>query len=228
MPATAGSSGWIRRLWRLCLEHPRLLAGIVVSVLAGAAVAIAAPLATKRAVDAAQVGDTAVIGSAAAVLAGLAVTRFVVTFARRLWAGKLSLEAQHSLRISLLAALQRLDGAGQDAIRTGQVVSRSITDLQLVQGLLAMVPWSGLAVLQFVLSAVVMVWLSPPLALAALLVAPAMALIVLRTRPRLYAATWSAQQRAADLAEHVEQTVTGVRVVKGFGQESRMVDILED
>ncbi|MFD3461456.1 ABC transporter ATP-binding protein [Nocardia fluminea] len=227
MPATAGSPGWIRRLWRLCLEHPRLLAGIVVSVLAGAAVAIAAPLATKRAVDAAQVGDTAVIGSAAALLAGLAVTRFVVTFARRLWAGKLSLEVQHSLRISLLAALQRLDGAGQDAIRTGQVVSRSITDLQLVQGLLAMVPWSGLAVLQFVLSAVVMVWLSPPLALAALLVAPAMAVIVWRVRPRLYAATWSAQQRAADLAEHVEQTVTGVRVVKGFGQESRMVDILE-
>ncbi|MEV6659357.1 ABC transporter ATP-binding protein [Nocardia fluminea] len=227
MPATAGSPGWIRRLWRLCLQHPRLLAGIVASVLAGAAVAIAAPLATKRAVDAAQVGDTAVIGSAAALLAGLAVTRFVVTFARRLWAGKLSLEVQHSLRISLLAALQRLDGAGQDAIRTGQVVSRSITDLQLVQGLLAMVPWSGLAVLQFVLSAVVMVWLSPPLALAALLVAPAMAVIVWRVRPRLYAATWSAQQRAADLAEHVEQTVTGVRVVKGFGQESRMVDILE-
>src|SRR3546814_3419098 len=74
VPATAGSAGWIRRLWRLCLEHPRLLAGIVASVLAGAAVAIAAPLATKRAVDAAQVGDTAVIGSAAALLAGLAVT----------------------------------------------------------------------------------------------------------------------------------------------------------
>ncbi|MFD3702687.1 ABC transporter ATP-binding protein [Nocardia sp. NPDC058658] len=228
MPAATGTPGWIRRLWRLCLEHPRLLAGIAVSVLAGAAVAIAAPLATKRAVDAAQVGDTAVIGGAAALLAVLAVTRFVVTFARRLWAGKLSLEVQHSLRVSLLGALQRLDGAGQDAIRTGQVVSRSITDLQLVQGLLAMVPWSGLAVLQFVLSAVVMVWLSPPLALAALLVAPAMAVIVLRLRPRLYAATWSASQRAADLAEHVEQTVTGVRVVKGFGQEARMVDILED
>ncbi|MFC6013898.1 ABC transporter ATP-binding protein [Nocardia lasii] len=228
MPARAGSSGWIRRLWRLCREHPRLLVGIALSVLAGAAVSIAAPLATKRAVDAAQVGQTAVIGQAAALLVVLAVTRFVVTFARRLWAGKLSLEVQHSLRVSLLGALQRLDGAGQDAIRTGQVVSRAITDLQLVQGLLAMVPWSGLAVLQFVLSAVVMVWLSPPLAVAALVVAPAMAVIVWRMRPRLYAATWSAQQRAADLAEHVEQTVTGVRVVKGFGQEARMVDLLED
>ncbi|MEV0684681.1 ABC transporter ATP-binding protein [Nocardia sp. NPDC050378] len=218
----------MRRLWRLSLDHPRTLAVIVLSVLAGAVVSIAAPLATKSAVDAAEVGDTSVIGGAAALLAVLAVSRFLVTFARRLWAGKLSLEVQHSLRVSLLAALQRLDGAGQDAIRTGQVVSRSITDLQLVQGLLAMVPWSGLAVMQFVASAVVMVWLSPPLALAALLVAPVMAVVVLRMRPRLYAATWSAQQRAAELAEHVEQTVTGVRVVKGFGQEARMVDQLED
>ena len=31
---------------------------------------------------------------------------------------------------------------------------------------------------------------------------------------------------AADLAQHVEETVTGVRVVKGFGQESRAVDQL--
>ncbi|MBF6371030.1 hypothetical protein IU469_35845, partial [Nocardia puris] len=113
-------------------------------------------------------------------------------------------------------ALQRLDGAGQDALRTGQVVSRSITDLQLVQGLLAMVPLSGMALLQFVLAAAVMLWLSPPLAVAALLVVPGIAAVVYRMRPRLFAATWSAQQRAADLAQHVEETVTGERVVKGF------------
>ncbi|MGH3928192.1 MAG: ABC transporter ATP-binding protein, partial [Pseudonocardiaceae bacterium] len=43
-----------------------------------------------------------------------------------------------------------------------------------------------------------------------------------------FPATWSAQQRAADIAEHVEETVTGVRVVKGFGQEARAVSQLED
>ena len=39
----------------------------------------------------------------------------------------------------------------------------------------------------------------------------------------LFPAAWSAQQRAADLAQHVEETVTGVRVVKGFGQEVREI-----
>ncbi|NED62863.1 ABC transporter ATP-binding protein, partial [Streptomyces sp. SID10244] len=50
--------------------------------------------------------------------------------------------------------------------------------------------------------------------------------VVFRTRRKLFAATWSAQQAAADVAQHVEETVTGVRVVKGFGQEGRAVDEL--
>ncbi|MFC8047908.1 ABC transporter ATP-binding protein [Nocardia sp. NPDC057353] len=217
----------MRRLWTRCLEHRRTVAGIVVTILIGALVEIAAPLLTKRAVDAAGVGDTGVIGTVALLLVALAAGRFAAAFGRRLLAGRLSLDVQHGLRLDLLGSLQRLDGAGQDAIRTGQVVSRSITDLQLVQGLLAMAPLSGMALVQFVLAAAVMLWLAPPLALIALLVVPAIAVVVYRQRPRLYAATWSAQQRAAELAQHVEETVTGVRVVKGFGQEARMVDLLE-
>ncbi|WP_280499520.1 ABC transporter ATP-binding protein [Nocardia cyriacigeorgica] len=219
--------GWIRRLWLESTRHRRTVLGIAAAVLAGAAAEIVAPLLTKRAVDAAGIGDTGVIGTVAGLLVLLALGRFLASFGRRLLAGRLSLDVQHALRVKLLGSLQRLDGAGQDAIRTGQVVSRSITDLQLVQGLLAMAPLSGMSLLQFVLAAAVMMWLSPLLATVALLVVPAIAVVVYRIRPKLYAATWSAQQRAADLAQHVEETVTGVRVVKGFGQEARMVDLLE-
>uniref|UniRef100_UPI00059521F8 ABC transporter ATP-binding protein n=1 Tax=Nocardia vinacea TaxID=96468 RepID=UPI00059521F8 len=220
--------GWMRRLWTECWSHRGTVTGIAIALTAGALVEISAPLLTKRAVDAAGVGDTSVIGTIAALLAVVAFGRFSAAFGRRMLAGRLSLDVQHSLRVSLLASLQRLDGVGQDALRTGQVVSRSITDLQLVQGLLAMTPLSGLALLEFLLAAAVMVWLSPPLAAVALLVVPAIAVLVYRMRPRLYAATWSAQQRAAEVAQHVEETVTGVRVVKGFGQEARMVRVLEE
>src|SRR4029078_10016104 len=94
-------------------------------------------------------------------------------------------------------------------------------------GLLAMVPLSAGALIQFLLAVVVMAYLSPLLTVVALLVVPAVSLVVWLIRPKLYAATWSAQQRAADLAQHVEETVTGVRVVKGFGQETRAVGRLE-
>ncbi|MGW5388343.1 ABC transporter ATP-binding protein [Nocardia sp. NPDC003963] len=219
--------GWLRRLWSECRRYRGTLAGITLALLAGAAAEIIAPLLTKWAVDSATNGATRVIGIVAGLLAALAAGRFAASFGRRMLAGKLSLDVQHGLRLQLLGSLQRLDGAGQDALRTGQVVSRSITDLQLVQSLLAMAPLSGMSFLQFVLAAAVMLWLSPPLAAVALLMVPLVIVVVYRMRPRLHAATWSAQQRAAELAQHVEETVTGVRVVKGFGQEARMVDVLE-
>ncbi|MGW4247957.1 ABC transporter ATP-binding protein, partial [Nocardia sp. NPDC004722] len=223
----AEDRGWLRRLWQRCVGHPWMLTGLGLAILLGAVVEVTGPLLAKHALDGATAGNTGIIAAMAGALGALAVGRFLASFGRRMLAGQLALDVQHELRVDLLGALQRLDGPGQDRLRTGQVISRSISDLSLVQGLLSMGPWSAVAALQFVLAAGVMLWLSPPLALAALLVVPVLALVVYRVRPRLYAATWSAQQRAADLAQHVEETVTGVRVVKGFGQEARMVDVLE-
>lgn len=192
-----------------------------------AVIDISFPLLTRIAIDDASAGKGSTIGAIAIAIGALGVVRFGCQFGRRFLAGRLSIDVQHDLRLGLLASLQRLDGRRQDDIRTGQIVSRTITDLQLVQGLLAMVPLSAGALLQFVLALVVMAYLSPLLTAVALLIVPAVAIVVYRIRPTLYAATWSAQQRAADLAQHVEETVTGVRVVKGFGQEARVVDRLE-
>lgn len=224
---TRGRPGWIRRLWAACRAHPRLLSGVIAAIVVGAVAETAAPLAAKQALDRARAGDLHAIGVIALVLVLLAAARFATAYGRRWLAGQLALNVQHALRVQLLTALHRYDGPGQDRLRTGQVVSRSITDLQLVQGLLAMAPLSAASLLIFVLAATVMLVLSPLLAVVALLTVPALGLVVYRTRPLLHAATWSAQQRAADLAQHVEETVTGVRVVKGFGQESRMVQLLE-
>ncbi|NLU83902.1 ABC transporter ATP-binding protein [Rhodococcus sp. HNM0569] len=222
-------TGWIRRLFAECMRHRTLTIGALAVTTVAAAIDISFPLLTKYALDAAQdVRPARVITVAAVAIALLACVRFACQYGRRMLAGRLSLDVQHDLRLDLLVSLQRLDGRGQDRISTGQVVSRSITDLQLVQGLLAMVPMSAGALLQFVLALVIMAWLSPLLTLVALVTVPAAALVVRTVRPKLFAATWSAQQRAAELAEHVEESVTGVRVVKGFGQERRAVDLLDD
>ena len=153
----------------------------------------------------------------------LALIRFGSSFIRRWAGGRLSLDVQHDLRQDVFAALARLDGAAQDALRTGQVVSRASSDLQVVQGLLAIVPLSAGQVVLFVASLVIMVVLSPLLTLTALLTVPAVYLLTRATRTTLFPATWAAQQSAAEVAEIVEEDVTGVRVVKGFGQEDREV-----
>jgi ATP-binding cassette subfamily B protein len=184
------------------------------------------PLLTRVAVDDAVAGSTAVLAPVVAAVLALALVRFGAAFLRRYLAGRLALDVQHDLRRQVFAAMQRLDGERQDALRTGQVVSRAITDLQLVQSLLSMAPLALGAVVLVVASIAAMLWLSPLLTLVALVV-PAVGWIALRTRAKLFPATWSAQQRAADIAQHVEETVTGVRVVKGFGQESREIAALE-
>ena len=61
------------------------------------------------------------IGFVALAIALLAIVRFACQYGRRMLAGRLSLDVQHDLRLALLGSLQRLDGRGQDQIRTGQV-----------------------------------------------------------------------------------------------------------
>jgi ATP-binding cassette subfamily B protein len=214
-------------LVRACLRHRAVAVGALVASAFGVSLEAVGPLLTRVAVDDAVAGSTAVLGPVVAAVLGLALVRFAAAFLRRYLAGRLALDVQHDLRRQVFAAMQRLDGERQDAMRTGQVVSRAITDLQLVQSLLSMVPLSLGAVVLVVASVGAMLWLSPLLTLVALVVLPAVAWIALRTRAKLFPATWSAQQRAADIAQHVEETVTGVRVVKGFGQEARETASLE-
>jgi ATP-binding cassette subfamily B protein len=187
----------------------------------------ATPLLTRLAIDDAVAGLTQRLGWLVSALAGVALLQFATAFVRRYLGGWLSLDVQHDLRNAVFRAVQKLDGAKQDSLRTGQVVSRAISDLALVQGLLSLVPLTAGVLVLCAVALVAMLWLSPVLTLVALVVVPVTGLITTRMRHRLFPATWSAQQRAADLAEHVEETVTGIRVVKGFGQEARAVSRLE-
>ena len=49
----------------------------------------------------------------------------------------------------------------------------------------------------------------------------------MKLRTSVFPASWDAQQKAGDVANVVEEDVTGVRVVKGFGQEARELDRLD-
>ncbi|WP_409490402.1 ABC transporter ATP-binding protein [Amycolatopsis sp. cmx-11-12] len=224
-PAPTG--GWIRRLAASCWKHPWLVVLSLGAAIIGVGLQAAGPLLIREALDGAVAGDTSRLGVLAAVMAVLQVLTFGNAFARRYVGGRLALDVQHDLRRQVFNAVSRLDGGKQDALRTGQVASRAISDLQLVTSVLMQVPLSAGSVIFALLSLGAMLWMSPTLTLIAMVVAPAIAIIMAVSRKRLFPATWAAQQRAADVAQQVEETVTGVRVVKGFGQEAREVAKLE-
>ncbi len=147
--------------------------------------------------------------------------RFAAGFVRRFVGGRLALDVQYDLRDAVFAALARFDGVRQDAMRTGQIVSRSVSDVTVIQGLLSYLPWLSGNLLLLVIAIMIMMTLSPLLTLLALAVGPLLLLIGLRARLTVFPATWAAQQQAGEVAGVVDEAVAGVRVVKGFGQEDR-------
>ena len=52
--------------------------------------------------------------------------------------------------------------------------------------------------------------------------------LAMRMRKIVYPSSWDAQQRAAEMTTVVEEATSGVRVVKGFGQEARELDRLTE
>jgi len=225
--AAAPAVGWLTRLSAYCLRHRRDLFLAFGSAVVSYGIAALVPLAVRHVVDVVIPDPDGSLWPWAVLLVAAGLVIFGLGFVRRYTAGRLSLDVQYDLRNDVHAAVQRMDGRQLDGLSTGQVVSRSISDVQVVQGLLAWLPnVSGSAVL-FVVSLVVMAVLSPVLTLVALAVGPALWWIAYRSRRDLFPANSAAQARAAEVAAHVEAAVTGVRVVKGFGQESAELHRLE-
>ncbi|MFJ8155738.1 ABC transporter ATP-binding protein [Streptomyces sp. NPDC094468] len=213
--------GWARRLAGYAWRHPKDVVLALGSSLAGMAVLAVVPLITKVIIDDVVGDHSRSMGPWAGALIGAAVLVYAATFVRRYYGGRLALDVQHDLRTEMYGTITRLDGRRQDELSTGQVVGRATSDLQLIQGLLFMLPMTIGNVLLFVISLGIMAWLSPPLTLVALAVAPALYWIAKRSRSKLHPATWYAQAQAAAVAGVVDGAVSGVRVVKGFGQEDQ-------
>ncbi|WP_432149078.1 ABC transporter ATP-binding protein [Streptomyces sp. bgisy029] len=217
----AEQQGWGRRLTGYAWRYRRNVVLALGSSLAGMAVMALVPLITKVIIDDVVTDHTRSLALWTGLLIGAAVLVYIATYIRRYYGGRLALDVQHDLRTDMYTTITKLDGKRQDELSTGQVVGRATSDLQLIQGLLFMLPMTIGNVLLFLMSLVIMAWLSLPLTLVALAVAPALWAIARRSRKRLFPATWYAQGQAAAVAGVVDGAVSGVRVVKGFGQEDQ-------
>ncbi|MGW5675663.1 ABC transporter ATP-binding protein [Streptomyces sp. NPDC003860] len=230
-PEAPKNPGWARRLYGYARRYPLALALALGSSLGGMAVMALIPLITKVVIDD-VIGEggsgTGSLATWTGLLIAAAVLVYALTYLRRYYGGKLALDVQHDLRTEMYATITRLDGRRQDELSTGQVVGRATTDLQLIQSLLFMLPMTIGNFMLFLISLVIMAWLSPPLTLIALAVGPALWWVARRSRSRLHPSTWYAQSQAAAVAGVVDGAISGVRVVKGFGQEDQEAGKLRD
>ncbi len=216
-----GKPGWVRRLAGYAWRYPKDVVLALGASLGGMALMALVPLVTKVIIDDVIGDHSRDMAPWAGALVAAAVLVYVLTYIRRYYGGRLALDVQHDLRTEMYGTITRLDGRRQDELSTGQVVGRATSDLQLIQSLLFMVPMTIGNVLLFLISLAIMASLSLPLTLVALAVAPALWWVAKRSSTRLHPATWYAQAQAAAVAGVVDGAVSGVRVVKGFGQEEQ-------
>ncbi len=214
-------SGWIRRLIGYLLPRRRNVIIAFGAAIAGMVVAALTPVLERLIVDDVVLGRHRPLAPWLALLVAAGLFRFGAAHLRRFVGGRVALDLQFDLRNDIYERLQRLDFARHDELRTGQLVSRAISDVNVVQGLLAFLPLVSGNLVMLVVSLVIMAVLSPLLTVVALLVVPAVFLLGLRLRTTVYPSSWDAQQKAGEVAGVVDEAVTGVRVVKGFGQEQR-------
>jgi len=220
--------GWAGRLVLRCWHKPGLLLPALAGMLLGTVATVAIPLIQRDVVNNAILTHRQPLMTGVAALAIAAAASFAGFWARRYLGGRLSLEIQHDLRTEMFESLARLDGTKQDQLNTGQIVGRSTSDLNMVQGLLNFVPMVAGIGLLFLGSLAAMLTLSPRLTVASASVGLSLLGITAVSRGKMFAASWTAQQNAANVADVVDGTIAGVRVVKGFGQEEREIARVAD
>ncbi len=214
-------SSWVVRLVRLVLTHKRNVTLALGASIIGMVISAIVPVVERTVIDSVVIARSQPLAPWLTVLVALGVVGFSLSFVRRYAGGRLAFDVQHQIRNSIFEHLQRLDFARHDELATGQLVSRANSDVGLVQGLLSFTPLliGNLAMLVFAI--IVMLVVSPELALVEIASIPVLAFASLRLRSSVFPASWDAQQKEGEVAVVVEEAVTGVRVVKGFGMEDK-------
>jgi ATP-binding cassette subfamily B protein len=138
---------------------------------------------------------------------------------RRYAAFGLAWRVETDLRMRLVAHLQRLHFAFHDQSSTGQLMAYANTDIQQINLSVLLIPLTIASAVQMVAVAIILILVNPLLALFALGALPLLNIAAARFNHRMYPVGMALQEELSELSGVVEESVTGIRVVKGFGAE---------
>jgi ATP-binding cassette subfamily B protein len=210
--------------WRLMrngvVAHRGLMLLGIVAGLVWAAARVTVPLLAGEAIDRGIApGDTKVTLTLTALIIGVGAIQAVGTGLRRYAAFGLAWRVETDIRMRLVAHLQRLHFAFHDQAQTGQLMAYANTDIQQINNVILLLPLTIASTIQMAAVVVILVLQSPGLALFALGLLPLLNFSAARFNRRMFPIGMQLQSELSELSGVVEESVTGIRVVKGFGVE---------
>jgi ABC-type multidrug transport system fused ATPase/permease subunit len=167
-------------------------------------------------------GDTGALTVILAVFVAAALLNWVATYAQTYlinWVGQRALQ---DLRVDLFEHLQRLSIGFYSRRKTGVLISRLTNDVQALDQLVT----EGIstlfsASLTLAGTAVILVVLDPGLALVTFLTFPVLLVASVAFRIASSGAYRATREKIAIVTAYLQETLSGVRVVRAFGQEPR-------
>jgi ATP-binding cassette subfamily B protein len=213
--------------WACLVRHKTTLRWLLVSLFIGSIGLIETGLLIRNMVDDAIVDQTRPLWPYVTHIMFWATWTLVFTFVNLQLAERLSYSIEFDLRTWLYTRIQSGDLRRLDQVASGQLVSRSITDLYLVEQLLKVFPQLIAAGPLLIALSIIVIILNPVIGTLAILALPVNLLLLRRFNRRLRALSWLELNERAEVARAIDEPVRGIRVVKAFGREDKEVDRLE-
>jgi ABC-type multidrug transport system fused ATPase/permease subunit len=230
----------VRKLWRIVRGEDqrgrklRWMVGLLrpyrgrvaltfVAMLAATGAGLAPPYLAGQAVDAGIVtGDSEALTLIVIAFLVVAVLYAVATYAQTYLVGWVGTRALQDLRERIFAHLQSMSIGFFTRRSPGVLISRMTNDIealnQLVTNGVVTLISSGLTLIGVV---VIMLLLDLELALVTFLTFPLVALASIVFRVASHGAYRATRERIAAVTAYLQETLSGVRVVRSFGQEPR-------
>jgi ATP-binding cassette, subfamily B, bacterial len=225
--ATGGRGRKLRGLLELLRPYRGRTVLMLVALVAGTAASLAPPPLAKLAIDdGIRQDDLAALNLIVAAFIVSALLYWGATYLQTYLVGWVGQRALQDLRLRIFTHLQRQSIGFFSRRKTGVLISRLTNDVQALDQLVT----DGIvtlfaSTLTLVGTVVILLLLDMPLALVTFLATfPALAIGSVLFRYHAAGAFRTVRERIANVTAYLQETLSGVRIVRSFGQEPRHVD----
>lgn len=164
----------------------------------------------------------------ACVVAAAGAIQALLSGGRRYLAIRSATRLESDLRSSLLHKVVNLGWDFHDHTQTGQLIARAHTDVSQINFFLVFIPLAVANILTITVVAAVMFHTNATLAVVALAPLPFVTASAVRLSRKLHPEVAALQAELAGLATVVEESLSGIRAVKGFRAEQGRVGALAE
>jgi ATP-binding cassette, subfamily B, bacterial len=217
VPPAADVSKWALLRDMLRAQRRNLTIGSLIG-LAWTVGKVASPILIRLGIDR-GIGNGEAIWLWAGLIAFAGLVSGFFTAFRRFYAFREARWTETRLRERLFGHIMSLHIGYHDRAQTGQLMSRSSSDLNQIQSFVVMIPITLSNIAMIAVVTIILLVTDWTLALLALGSLPLIQLAGSRFSTAIHPAVLAVQAEQAELATVVEETVGGVRVIKGFGAE---------